>query len=174
MPFDAQLRANGARAGVMFADGAASDFVGGAFPAIQQLHGPIEEQARLACHPHIVLHFVNRTSQAWLRRILLAETAAAKAVLRSWQEKTLLAVESVMSSCAGTARLLFQPVPCKRNRTVLNGKRKIALMVAWKKMSKTKKGSVFWFLLFRLLLTIMCADIFLASPLLLLRKQRRK
>ena len=111
MPFDAQLRANGTRAGVIYADGAASDFVGGAFPAIQQLHGPIEEQARLACHPHIALHFVNRTSQAWLRKILLAKTAEAKELLRSWQQKTLVAVESVMSSCAGTARLLFQPVP---------------------------------------------------------------
>lgn len=72
MPFDAQLRANGTRAGVIYADGAASDFVGGAFPAIQQLHGPIEEQARLACHPHIVLHFVNRSSQAWRIAAILA------------------------------------------------------------------------------------------------------
>lgn len=88
--------------------GAAGEFFGGCFPAIQQLHGPIEEQARLACHPHIVLH---RTSQAWLRRVLLAETAEAKRLLRTWQEKTVLAVESIMSSCAGTARLHFEPVP---------------------------------------------------------------
>ena len=111
MPFDEQLRANGTRASVVFPDGAASEFVGGAFPAIQQLHGPIEEQARLACHPHIVLHFVNRASQAWLRKILLAETAEAKELLRTWQQKTLLAVESLMSSCVGTARLQFEPAP---------------------------------------------------------------
>ena len=111
MPFDGQLRANGTRAGVTFPDGSASEFTGGPFPAIQQLHGPIEEQARLACHPHIVLHFVNRASQAWLRTIMCAETEEAKQLLRTWQQKTLLAVESVMSSCAGTTRLLFQPVP---------------------------------------------------------------
>ena len=100
MPFDEQLRANGSRAGVVYPDGAAAEFVGGAFPAIQQLHGPIEEQARLSCHPHIVLHFV-----------LKAETAEAKRLLRNWQEKTLLAVESIMSSCAGAARLQFEPTP---------------------------------------------------------------
>ena len=107
MPFDEQLRANGSRAGVVYPDGAAADFLGGSFPAIQQLHGPIEEQARLSCHPH----FVNRASQAWLRTILKAETAEAKRLLRRWQEKTLLAVESIMSSCAGTARFQFEPVP---------------------------------------------------------------
>ena len=111
MPFDDQLRANGSRAGVIYADGAAANFMGGAFPAVQQLHGPIEEQARLACHPHIVLHFANRTSQAWLRSVLLAETDEAKALLRNWQEKTLLAVESIMSSCAGTVRLQFEEIP---------------------------------------------------------------
>ena len=111
MPFDEQLRPNSTRASVVFPDGAAAEFLGGAFPAIQQLHGPIEEQARLACHPHIVLHFVNRASQAWLRRILLAQTTEAQELLHSWQTKTLLAVESIMSSCVGTVRLQFQPVP---------------------------------------------------------------
>ena len=51
MPFDEQLRANGSRNGTVYPDGCAADFFGGCFPAIQQLHGPIEEQARLACHP---------------------------------------------------------------------------------------------------------------------------
>lgn len=111
MPFDEQLRANGTRASVVYPDGAASDFLGGAFPAIQQLHGPIEEQARLSCHPHIVLHFVNRASQAWLRKILRKETDEAKRLLRAWQTQTLLAVESIMSSCVGTARLQFEPIP---------------------------------------------------------------
>ena len=115
MPFDDQLRANGSRAGVIYADGAAANFMGGAFPAVQQLHGPIEEQARLACHPHIVLHFANRTSQAWLRSVLLAETDEAKALLRNWQEKTLLAVESIMSSCAGTVRLQFEEIPFRED-----------------------------------------------------------
>ncbi|CAL1153389.1 unnamed protein product [Cladocopium goreaui] len=89
--------------------------MGGAFPAVQQLHGPIEEQARLACHPHIVLHFANRTSQAWLRSVLLAETDEAKALLRNWQEKTILAVESIMSSCAGTGRLHFEEIPFRED-----------------------------------------------------------
>ena len=140
MPFDAQLRANGTRAGVIFPDGVASEFVGGAFPAIQQLHGPIKEQARLACHPHIVLHFVNRASQAWLRKILLVETDEAKALLRNWKQKTLLAVESVMSSCAGTSRLLFQPVPFasdvelqQQPYFLRSGRKKIVSMVAGKK-----------------------------------------
>ena len=115
MPFDDQLRANGSRAGVIYADGAAANFMGGAFPAVQQLHGPIEEQARLACHPHIVLHFANRTSQAWLRSVLLAETDEAKALLRNWQEKTILAVESIMSSCAGTVRLHFEEIPFRED-----------------------------------------------------------
>ena len=111
MPFDEQLRANGSRAGCLYPDGCAGEFFGGCFPSIQQLHGPIEEQARLACHPHIVLHFVNRGSQAWLRTILQAETIEAKRLLRTWQEKTLRSVESLMSSCAGTTRLHFEPVP---------------------------------------------------------------
>ena len=111
MPFDEQLRANGSRNGTVYPDGCASEFFGGCFPAIQQLHGPIEEQARLACHPHIVLHFVNRSSQAWLRNVLRAETSEAKRLLRTWQEKTLRSVESLMSSCAGTTRLHFEPVP---------------------------------------------------------------
>ena len=74
MPFDEQLRANGARGGCVWSDGVAATFMGGSFPAIYQLHGPIEEQARLSLHPHIVLHFVNRPSWRWLTSILRLET----------------------------------------------------------------------------------------------------
>ncbi|CAE7908776.1 unnamed protein product, partial [Symbiodinium necroappetens] len=74
MPFDEQLRANGARGGCAWPDGVAATFMGGSFPAIYQLHGPIEEQARLSLHPHIVLHFVNRPSSRWLKSILRLET----------------------------------------------------------------------------------------------------
>ncbi|CAE7279356.1 unnamed protein product, partial [Symbiodinium microadriaticum] len=92
MPFDEQLRANGARGGCVWSDGVAATFMGGSFPAIYQLHGPIEEQARLSLHPHIVLHFVNRPSWRWLTSILRLETDEARARLAAWQEATLLAV----------------------------------------------------------------------------------
>ena len=74
MPFDEQLRANGARGGCAWPDGVAASFMGGSFPAIYHLHGPIEEQARLSLHPHIVLHSVNRASSRWLKSILRLET----------------------------------------------------------------------------------------------------
>jgi hypothetical protein len=77
----------------------------------QHVHGPIEEQTRPACHPHIVLHFVNRTSQAWLKRVLRQETSEAKALLRRWQQQTLLFVESLMTSCAGLLPLHFREAP---------------------------------------------------------------
>ena len=38
----------------------------------------IEEQARLSCHAHLVFHFVNRQSQAWLRAVLRKETPEAR------------------------------------------------------------------------------------------------
>eukprot|EP00435_Cladocopium_sp_Y103_P023726 s4406_g5.t1 len=101
-PFDKQLRANGTTNGVEFPDGCSAAFMGGSFGAIAHLHGPIEEQARLACYPHIVLHFVNRASQMWLRRVLRQDASAAKALLRKWQSQTLLAEESLMSSCPGS------------------------------------------------------------------------
>ena len=111
MSYDEQLRPNGSRNGVMHPDGCAAGFCGGSFGAIAQLHGPIEEQARLSCHPHIVLHFVHQTSQEWLRRVLQAEAEDAKAMLRRWQQQTLLAVESLMSSCAGLMKLQFAELP---------------------------------------------------------------
>ena len=77
----------------------------------QHVHGPIEEQARLACHPHSVLHFVNRTSQAWLKRVLRQETSEAKALLLRWQQQTLSAVESLRSSCAGLLPFHFREAP---------------------------------------------------------------
>ena len=110
-PFNEQLRANGTSNGVKHPDGTIAAFVGDAFAAVAHLHGPIEEQARLSCHPHIVLHFVNRMSQMWLRRVLLLETDEAKSLLRGWQRRTLQAVESLMSSCAGLMPLHFQELP---------------------------------------------------------------
>ena len=109
--FDPELRANGTKNGVEFPDGCIASFTGGSFAAIAHLNGPIEEQARLACHPHIVLHFVNRMSQAWLKGVLRRETSEAKSLLRSWQQQTLLAVESLMSSCAGLLPLHFREAP---------------------------------------------------------------
>ena len=112
-PYDSELRPNGSSNGVIFPDGNISRFMGGSFPAVAHLHGPIEEQARLSCHAHIVLHFVNRMSQMWFRRVLQAETSEAKAILRGWQSRTLRAVESLMSSCAGLMPFHFQELPFK-------------------------------------------------------------
>ena len=74
-----------------------------------QLHGLIEKQTRLSCHPHIVLHFVNRTSQQWLRSILSKETTEARSALARWQESTIASVESIMSTCAGAVQLTVSP-----------------------------------------------------------------
>ena len=59
MWFDKQLRAQKKGAGVVWPDGAdAAELFKVEFPAVYQLHGALEEQARLSCHPHSVLHLV--------------------------------------------------------------------------------------------------------------------
>ena len=63
-PFDNRFRHNGRADGVVFPDGYAASAMGGAMNMIASLHGPIEEQARLSCHSHMVFQFVNRQSQA--------------------------------------------------------------------------------------------------------------
>ena len=57
-------------------------------------HGPVEEQARLSIHPHILLWFVSSMSEARLRTILRRETAEARALLRGWQERLLASVQA--------------------------------------------------------------------------------
>ena len=56
---------------------------------------PIEEQARLSIHPHILLWFVSALSEQWLRRVLRKETEEAKALLRGWQERVLATVQAI-------------------------------------------------------------------------------
>ena len=53
-PFDRHLCHHGLIDGVKHPDGYAASLLGGCFPAIASLHGPIEEQARLSCHSHMV------------------------------------------------------------------------------------------------------------------------
>ena len=74
-------------------------------------HGPIEEQARLSIHPHMLIWFVSTTSEAWLRSILRRETEEARALLRGWQERVLAAVQSMQLDSAAVLPLLLTEVP---------------------------------------------------------------
>jgi hypothetical protein len=56
--------------------------VGGGINVVVAFHGPVEEQARLSNHAHIVLQFVNRHSFAWLRSQLRLETDEARRKVR--------------------------------------------------------------------------------------------
>ena len=106
-PMDEYLRHNASADGVKHPDGYAASFMGGCFNMIAALHGPIEEQARLSCHPHIVMHYINRTSQAWLRSILLKDSPKAIQSLKVWQQKVIAAAEALQCTCVGTAPLHF-------------------------------------------------------------------
>eukprot|EP00973_Karenia_brevis_P020814 2860379-Karenia_brevis.AAC.1 len=77
-PFDRLLRHNGFREGPAFPDGFAASGLGGAFGMLAALHGPIEEQARLSIHAHILLWFVHAQSEQWLRSLLRRETEEAR------------------------------------------------------------------------------------------------
>jgi len=110
-PFDALLRHNGAMEGPAFPDGFAASGLGGAFGMLAALHGPIEEQARLSIHPHILLWFVHAQSEQWLRSLLRKETEEARALLRSWQEKVLAAVQSMQLDSAAVLPLLLSDDP---------------------------------------------------------------
>ena len=81
-PFDSILRHNGTHNGPAFPDGFAASGLGGSFGMLAALHGPIEEQARLSIHPHILLWFVHSKSEQWLRSILRRETKQARELLR--------------------------------------------------------------------------------------------
>ena len=76
-PFDDLLRHNGRAEAPIFPDGFAASALGGAFGMIAALHGPVEEQARLSIHPHMLLWFISTTSEARLRNILGRETEEA-------------------------------------------------------------------------------------------------
>ena len=111
-PFDDCLRHNGSAGGPTFPDGFAASGRGGAFGMIAACHGPIEEQARLSIHPHIVLWFAHgSSSEAWLRSILKRETEEARALLRGWQEKVLAYVQSIQLDSAAVLPLLLEEDP---------------------------------------------------------------
>ena len=106
-PFDHCFRHNGWHDGAAFPDGFAASGQGGAVGILAALHGPIEEQARLSIHPHILLWFVNNLSEQWLRRVLRQGTEEAKALLRGWQERVLATVQSTQLDSAAVLPLLF-------------------------------------------------------------------
>ena len=110
-PFDSQLRHNAAADGVVYPDGYAASLLGAAMNLIASLHGPIEEQARLSCHSHMVFQYINRQSQAWLRAILRKETVEARAKLRAWQEAVIAAVEALQVTASAIVPLHFVDDP---------------------------------------------------------------
>ena len=110
-PFDALLRHNGALDNAVFPDGYAASGLGGAYGMLAALHGPIEEQARLSIHPHILLWFVHAQSEQWLRSILRRETDEARRLLREWQERVLAAVQSMQLDSAAVLPLLLHEDP---------------------------------------------------------------
>ena len=75
------------------------------------LHGPIEEQARLSIHAHILLWFVHSQSEQWLRDIVNRSTDDIRGRLRIWQEKVLAAVQSMQLDSAAVLPVLFAPSP---------------------------------------------------------------
>ena len=106
-PFDDLLRHNGWLEGPAFPDGFAASGLGGAFCMLAGFHGPVEEQARLSIHPHILLWFISTTCEAWLRNILRRETEEARILLRGWQERVLAAVQSMQLDSAAVLPLLL-------------------------------------------------------------------
>ncbi len=111
-PFDNLLRHHGPINGVEYPDGYATSLMGGSFNFIASLHGPIEEQARLSCHSHMVFQYVHTQSQAWLRDILRMQTEQARNKLRQWQEAVISAVEATQITAAGVVPLVFVDHPC--------------------------------------------------------------
>ena len=78
---------------------------------IAAMHGPIEEQARLSIHPHILLWFVSGSSEARLRNILRFDTPDAQQALRRWQESVLAYVQSTQLDSAAVLPLLLTDDP---------------------------------------------------------------
>ena len=110
-PVDEWLRHNGWHDGAAFPDGFAASGLGGAFGILAAFHGPVEEQARLSIHPHMLLWFVSTTSEAWLRSVLRRETEEARQLLKGWQERVLAAVQSTQLDSAAVLPLLLTEDP---------------------------------------------------------------
>jgi hypothetical protein len=110
-PVDEYLRHNGRQNGCYWPGGYAASAIAGGINMVAAFHGPIEEQARLSDHAHIVLQFVNRQSFAWLRNVLRMETESARQLLRRWQGATLRAVEALQITSAAIVPLHFVDRP---------------------------------------------------------------
>ena len=106
-PVDQWLRHNGWHDGAAFPDGFAGSGLGGAFGILAALNGPIEEQARLSIHPHMLLWLVSAAGEAWLRSVLRRETEEARGLLKGWQERVLSAVQSMQLDSAAVLPLLL-------------------------------------------------------------------
>ena len=105
-PVDNFLRLNGRLEGSAFPDGFAASGLGGAFGCIAAYHGPIEEQARLSIHPHMLLWFVHSTSETWLRNVLRGNSEEGRKRLAEWQMRVLSAVQSMQLDSAAVLPLL--------------------------------------------------------------------
>lgn len=111
-PVDELLRHNGRADGAAFPDGFAASGLGGALGMLAAFHGPIEEQARLSLHPHVVLWFVHTQSELWLRSLLREDRGEeARALLRGWQERVLAAVQSMQLDSAAVLPPLLTADP---------------------------------------------------------------
>ena len=149
-PFDANLRHNGHFDGAAFPDGFAASGLGGAFGMLAALHGPIEEQARLSIHPHILLWFINSQSERWLRQVLRKETEDARQCLRTWQEKVLAAVQSMQLDSAAVllccSPRTSQRCLCPRTlRSRSSSKLTVAWMGNWRATSGNQlRGACCW------------------------------
>ena len=110
-PVDEWLRHNGWRDGAAFPDGFAASGLGGAHGILAAFNGPIEEQARLSIHPHILLWLVSVAGEAWLRSVLRRETEEARELLKGWQERVLAAVQSTQLDSAAVLPLLLAEDP---------------------------------------------------------------
>ena len=97
-------------------------------------HGPVEEQARLSLHPHMPLWFVSNVSEAWLRSVLVQETADAQQLLRGWQERVLAAVQSMQLDSAAVLPLLLSSEPSAEELILIGQGR--ALQDRWESQRK--------------------------------------
>ena len=111
-PFDVMLRHNGIDEAA-FPDGFAASGLGGALGMLAALHGPIEEQARLSIHAHILVWFTHSISEQWLRNLVMRGTEEARKTLRVWQEKVLATVQSTQLDSAAVLPLLLRGNPAE-------------------------------------------------------------
>ena len=107
-PMDQFFHMNGWLESSRFPDVFASSGLGGACGnSLAAVHGPIEEQARLMIYPDMLLYFVHTASEAWLQSVLRGSTAQGSRLLRGWQERVLVAAQSMQIDSAAVLPLLL-------------------------------------------------------------------